>query len=85
MTANVPIFGPSRDDVARVPVEAVFINEGQPVVYRVMGNDHQRTPITLGLSDLAFVEVLSGVASGDTVALEDPIAAIERAANPARR
>ena len=85
MTANVTIFGPSRDDVARAPVEAVFITDGQPVVYRITGNDHERTPVTLGLSDLSFVEILSGVAPGDTVALEDPVAAIERATNPARR
>ena len=33
----------------------------------------------LGLGDLSFVEALAGVAAGDTVALEDPVAAAERA------
>jgi hypothetical protein len=42
-------------------------------------------PVVLGLGDLSWSEVLSGVQPGDTVALEDPAAAAERAANPARR
>jgi len=31
------------------------------------------------------VEVLSGLVAGDSIALEDPVAALERARNPARR
>jgi len=31
------------------------------------------------------VEVLSGLAAGDSIALEDPVAALDRARNPARR
>jgi multidrug efflux pump subunit AcrA (membrane-fusion protein) len=85
MTANVRIAGPSRTGVLRVPVEAVLIEDGKPVVYRVGPGGAHRTPVTLGLGDLAHVEVLSGVAAGDSVALEDPAAAAERAANPARR
>jgi hypothetical protein len=41
--------------------------------------------VTLGLGDLSHVEILSGIAPGDSIALEDPAAAAERAANPARR
>ena len=41
--------------------------------------------VTLGLSDLSWAEVLTGVAPGDSVALEDPELAAARAANPARR
>jgi HlyD family secretion protein len=85
MTANVRIAGPSRIGVLRVPVEAVLIEDGKPVVYRVGPGGAHRTPVTLGLGDLTHVEVLSGVAAGDSVALEDPAAAAERAANPARR
>jgi hypothetical protein len=39
----------------------------------------------LGIGDLTYVEILAGVAPGDSIALEDPAAAAERAANPARR
>jgi len=79
MTSNVRIVGPSRREVPRVPVEAVFLSEGNPIVYRIVNGEPAGTPVQLGLGDLAWVEVLSGVAPGDTVALEDPVAARERA------
>lgn len=85
MTANVKITGPSRQDVVRVPVEAVFLSEGLPIVYRVRGDTTDRVPVELGLSDLSFVEILDGLAPGDSVALEDPVAARERAASISRR
>jgi HlyD family secretion protein len=79
MTANVRIAGPSRDDVVRVPVEAVFLPEGQPIVFRLVDGEPQATPITLGLSDLVYVEIVDGLAPGDSVALEDPVEAERRA------
>ena len=80
MTANVRINGPVRRNVVRLPVESVFLSEGQPVVYKLIGGKPERTPVELGLGDLSHVQVLRGVAAGDSVALEDPIAAAERAA-----
>ncbi len=85
MTANVRITGPSKLDAVRVPVESVMIEAGKPVVYKVSAAGTTKTPVTLGLGDLAYVEILSGIAPGDSIALEDPAAAAERAANPARR
>ncbi|HET9387168.1 MAG TPA: efflux RND transporter periplasmic adaptor subunit [Gemmatimonadales bacterium] len=85
MTANVRISGPLRTETLRVPVEAVLLKEGKPVVYKLGGSGPQPVPVTLGLSDLYFVEVLSGLEAGDSIALEDPVAALERARNPARR
>lgn len=79
MTANVRIRGPVRTDVVRLPVESVFLVDGAPVVYRVAGAEPERRPVRLGLSDLSWVEVLDGVSPGDSVALEDPAAAAERA------
>jgi HlyD family secretion protein len=85
MTANVRISGPVRTETVRVPVEAVLLKEGKPVVYKLGGSGPQPVPVTLGLSDLYYVEVVSGLAAGDSIALEDPVAALERARNPARR
>jgi RND family efflux transporter MFP subunit len=85
MTANVRIRGPVRTDVLRAPVEAVFLHEGRPVVYRLRGGDPERVSIRLGLSDLSHVEVLDGLAPGDSLALEDPAAAAERAQSLTRR
>jgi len=84
MTANVQIAGPVRTGVVRVPVEAVFFVEGQSSVYVVSGGATTRTPVTLGLSDLTYVEVLDGLAEGDSVALEDPAVAARRAATQGR-
>lgn len=85
MTANVRISGPVRSDAVRVPVEAVLLQEGKPVVYKIGGSGPQPVAVTLGLSDLFHVEIASGLAPGDSIALEDPVAAAERARNPARR
>jgi len=85
MTANVRISGPLRTETVRVPVEAVLLKEGKPIVYKLGGSGPQPVPVTLGLSDLYYVEVLSGLAAGDSIALEDPVAALDRARNPARR
>jgi len=86
MTANVRISGPVRSGVTRVPVEAVLLQEGKPIVYKIGGSGPQPVTVTLGLSDLFYVELLPGsLAAGDSIALEDPVAAAERARNPARR
>lgn len=85
MTANVRIAGPDRRNVVRVPVEAVFLSEGKPVVFKLAAGQPHSTPVTLGLSDLSFVEVLTGAAPGDSIALEEPAIAAERARNPTRR
>ena len=85
MTANVRIAGPERHDAVRVPVEAVFLSEGHPVVFKLDSGHPHSTPVILGLSDLSYVEVLSGVSPGDSIALEDPAIAAERARSPTRR
>ena len=84
MTANVSIAGPVRQNVLRVPVEAVFIVEGQPTAYRVAGGATTRAPLSLGLTDLAYVEILDGLTEGDSIALEDPAVAARRAATQGR-
>jgi HlyD family secretion protein len=84
MTANVQIAGPMREDVARLPVEAVFYAEGKPTVFKLIAGAPERTPVMLGLSNLSYVEVLGGLAEGDSVALEDPAVAARRAATRGR-
>jgi RND family efflux transporter MFP subunit len=80
MTANVQIAGPTVRDVVRIPVEAVFFHEGRPTVFTVVDDQPVRTDVTLGLSNLTYVEVREGLEAGDAVALEDPADAERRAA-----
>jgi len=84
MTANVSIAGPVRQNALRIPVEAVFFVEGQPIAYRVADGATTRAPLTLGLTDLAYVEILDGLTEGDSIALEDPAVAARRAATQGR-
>ncbi len=77
MTANVQIAGPVARGVLRIPVEAVFFNEGRPTVF-VMQNGPERVPVTLGISDLTYVEVREGLTEGQRIALEDPAAVARR-------
>ncbi len=79
MTANVSIAGPTREGVVRVPVEAVQYVEGEPVLYVLAEGGPEPAPVKLGLSNLTFVEVTEGVSPGDSIALEDPVAAMRRA------
>jgi len=79
MTANVQIAGPRRDDVVRIPVEAVFYSEGRPTVFKLGAGQTRRVVVTLGLSDLTFVEITDSLVAGDSIALEDPAEAARRA------
>ena len=79
MTANVQIAGPTAANVIRVPVEAVFFSEGRPTVFKVVDGEPNRVPVTLGISNLTFVEIREGLVAGDSIALEDPAEAARRA------
>jgi len=79
MTANVSIAGPTREGVVRIPVEAVQYVEGEPVLYVLAEGGPEPVAVKLGLSNLTFVEITEGVAPGDSIALEDPAAAMRRA------
>ncbi|MFB3921317.1 MAG: efflux RND transporter periplasmic adaptor subunit [Terriglobia bacterium] len=53
-----------------VPPQAVYRNqEGNPVVYRVRGEDAEAIPVRIGLETQARTELLGGVEAGDTIIL----------------
>ncbi|MGE0816130.1 MAG: efflux RND transporter periplasmic adaptor subunit [Vicinamibacterales bacterium] len=64
---QVSIEAETRQGVVLVPVAAV-VREGQDTfVFVVTGDKAVRTPVTLGVSDGARVEIASGVTAGDRV------------------
>ena len=90
MTANIKIPVASADNVVAVPLAAIFTErdpetyQTERYVYVVNGEKVERRPIQLGVSDFFFAEVTRGLNPGETVALEPPAEAMERASQLAR-
>jgi HlyD family secretion protein len=62
------------DDVLVVPLAAVFAGADGAFVYKRDGRGATATPVTLGRRDARMVEVLTGLAEGDRVALPEAAA-----------
>ena len=78
MTANIRIPVASADNVLAVPLAAVFTElnpakqQNERFVYVQKGNDYERQPVQVGVSDYFFAEIKQGLTPGDVVALEQP-------------
>lgn len=77
MTANISIPVASADDVVAAPLAAVF-TEFNPETKQVeryawvkQGEEWERRPIRIGVSDYFFAEITGGLEAGDIVSLED--------------
>jgi len=78
MTANVKIPVASADNVAAVPLAAVFTEKNpdtqqtERFVYVVKGDSFEKRNVKVGISDYFFAEIQEGLAAGETVSLEMP-------------
>jgi HlyD family secretion protein len=85
MTANLKIPVASRENVLAVPLSAVFTErnpENQQMerfVYVKKGDRFDRLPVTVGIADFFFVEIIEGLTDGDVVALEIPKEGVDKA------
>ncbi|MEA3475638.1 MAG: efflux RND transporter periplasmic adaptor subunit [Candidatus Cloacimonadota bacterium] len=73
MSANVTIIGRTSKDVVTVPIQAIFQDEnGNNIVYKVK-SDTLITPqiVKTGINDLEKVEIIEGIAVGDTISLKE--------------
>ncbi|MCD6329499.1 MAG: efflux RND transporter periplasmic adaptor subunit [Candidatus Cloacimonetes bacterium] len=71
MSANVTIIGKTRNEVVTIPIQAIFQDDnGNDIVY-IVKSDTLITPsiVKTGINDLQKVEILEGVAEGDTISL----------------
>ena len=90
MTANIKIPVASAEGVVAVPLAAVFTEtspdtgEMERYVYVAQGNDFERRPVQIGVSDFFFAEVQKGLSAGETVALELPKSVQTREAEAAK-
>lgn len=70
MTAAVRIITDRRDHVLMVPNRAVKLSNGQPYVVVLVEGQMIQTPVTVGLSNESYSEILSGdVREGDTLVI----------------
>lgn len=69
-TVEIPIA--SVDDAVSVLLSAIFNNDGASIVYVQKPNGWERREVTVGINDLQYVEILSGLEAGESVALSRP-------------
>ena len=71
MSANVTIIGKTRKNVVTIPIQAIFQDDdGNDIVYVVKSDTLITSAIVkIGINDLQKVEILKGVAEGDTISL----------------
>ncbi len=71
---EVYLKGNTRSDVISVPRDAVSEQQGQHFVFvRLDEHGYEKRPVKLGQTDGRYVEVLSGLNSGDNVVTEGAI------------
>ena len=69
MTAEVEITTTSQENALIVPLRAVETEGGRAHVWRLSGDEFERTEVTLGLMTDTDVEVTRGLAEGDVVSV----------------
>jgi HlyD family secretion protein len=60
----------SEPNALTIPREALHSENGKYYVYKIVGGELERTPVTIGPPNLTQVPILSGLAQGDWVATE---------------
>lgn len=62
-----------KENVVRIPLEAVFTDSGKPTVFVREQGRFVRRPVELGMESNTHVEVVSGLKGGEDVAVEPPV------------
>ncbi len=74
MTVNCEIIVNRLPDTLFVPLEALFIKDGEKIVYLRNGTGFEPRKIVTGAESNNYVIIVEGLAEGDQVALVDPTA-----------
>ena len=77
MTANIDIRGDEKKGVVRVPVQSLFRDKGEDVVWLIKDGKPERTVVKPGLVAMEWVEVQEGITEGAEVAMESPATFLE--------
>ena len=70
VSMNVPVG--KVDNAVSVPVSAVFRDRKESIVYVRKGEQTERRPVTVGIMDLSFAEIKTGLKEGEEVLLVEP-------------
>jgi HlyD family secretion protein len=65
---TVTVTTSSQANALTIPREALHVENGRPFVFRLIGNELKRTPVTYGTMNLNQVAIVSGLNPGDWVA-----------------
>jgi HlyD family secretion protein len=68
-TVTVTVTTAEHKHVLSVPREALYPENSQNYVFRIIGSKLVRTPVEIGIVNNNYAEITSGLAEGDTVAL----------------
>ena len=71
MTSTVRIAHQMRAGALALPSRAVRWQAGRPYVFAQRGGGVERVPITAGIRDESYVEIIAGLREGDTVLIGD--------------
>lgn len=72
ISARAEVVITNLQKVLTVPIQAVTTRKGKQVVY-LSGSPPQNTPVTVGMYNVKFIEILSGLKEGDRVLLSPPL------------
>ncbi|HOV60072.1 MAG TPA: efflux RND transporter periplasmic adaptor subunit [Candidatus Hydrogenedentes bacterium] len=72
MTASAEIITRRLEDVTQVPLQAVYLEDGQAVCYVKQLTGYAKRPVKTGAFSSALVEILEGLQPGEQVLLEAP-------------
>lgn len=76
VSMNVPVA--KADGAVSVPVAAIFREKKQAVVYVRKGGVTEKRRVEVGISDLGFAEIRSGIEEGEEILLFEPSAQHEK-------
>lgn len=65
---TVTVTTSNEPNVLSIPREALYMENGKPFVFLVVGNELKRTPVVKGSTNLTQVSIISGLNVGDWVA-----------------
>ncbi len=72
MSAKVEIIVDELEDVTYIPVQAVFVENGEHFVFRKTRDGYERRSVEIGANNNEYIELKKGIDAGDSVLLKMP-------------